>query len=146
MGGLSTPPTTKATSRAKYSLALLGLLTALRVGAQEAAHALASFLPLNQTSEQTVHLISAECGTFSEGDAEGWRAYTGGRLEGEDPDPFVVSFCPECAEREFRSFIPLVGDARQLDSQMPAPEAEGGFGSCLPLRLHSVHPWGKRAP
>jgi hypothetical protein len=41
--------------------------------------------------EQEIHLICAECGTFSEDDGEGWRAYTAGGLEGEeDPDPFVV--------------------------------------------------------
>jgi hypothetical protein len=53
-------------------------------------------------AKQKIHLICAECGTFSEGEAEGWRSYTSGGLEGEEaPDPFVVSFCPECAEREF---------------------------------------------
>ena len=30
--------------------------------------------------EQVIHLICAECGTFSEGEAEGWRAYTAGGL------------------------------------------------------------------
>jgi hypothetical protein len=81
---------------------VLGLLAALRGRrAQQAAHALAFFLPLNQTfipasrvlmqwadeletlgvvsstfemAEQVIHLICAECGTFSEGEAEGWRA------------------------------------------------------------------------
>jgi hypothetical protein len=52
--------------------------------------------------DQVIPLICAECGTVSEGEVEGWRAYTAGGLGGEeDPDPFVVSFCPACAEREF---------------------------------------------
>jgi hypothetical protein len=53
-------------------------------------------------TEQAIHLIcAAECGIVSEDDAEGWRAYTASGLEGdEDPDPFVVSFCPQCARRE----------------------------------------------
>ncbi len=39
-------------------------------------------------------LICAECGTESSPDAAGWRAYL-------DIDDDVVTFCPECAEREF---------------------------------------------
>jgi hypothetical protein len=40
------------------------------------------------------------CRAISEGEAIGWRAYVAGGLEGEE-DPFVVFFCPDCAEREF---------------------------------------------
>lgn len=39
-------------------------------------------------------LVCAECGTISEDDAKGWRAYL-------DVDDEAVTFCPECAEREF---------------------------------------------
>lgn len=49
-----------------------------------------------------VKLTCAECAAQSEGDAEGWRAYIAGGLEGEeDPDPAACFFCPECAEQEF---------------------------------------------
>jgi hypothetical protein len=39
-------------------------------------------------------LVCAECGAESEAGAVGWRAYL-------DDDEAVVTFCPECAKREF---------------------------------------------
>lgn len=39
-------------------------------------------------------LVCAECGATSTGTAEGWRAYL-------DDDDQAVTFCPDCAEREF---------------------------------------------
>lgn len=43
----------------------------------------------------------AECGRLADEDARGWRALHG-REHPEDP-PEVVTFCPECAEREFEA-------------------------------------------
>jgi hypothetical protein len=40
-------------------------------------------------------LVCAECGRESPPDARGWAAYL-------DDDDAAVTFCPECAEREFR--------------------------------------------
>jgi hypothetical protein len=39
-------------------------------------------------------LVCAECGAVSEPEARDWRAYL-------DEDGQAVTFCPECAEREF---------------------------------------------
>jgi hypothetical protein len=40
-------------------------------------------------------LVCAECGAVSPPDAAGWRALL------EDDDDQAVTFCPECAAREF---------------------------------------------
>jgi hypothetical protein len=37
-----------------------------------------------------------ECGTVAETAAKGWEAHIA-----EDSPPFVVIYCPRCAEREF---------------------------------------------
>jgi hypothetical protein len=47
-------------------------------------------------SRQT--LVCVECGATSAGEAEGWRAYP-------DVDGEAITFCPECAEREFESAL-----------------------------------------
>jgi DNA-directed RNA polymerase subunit RPC12/RpoP len=41
-----------------------------------------------------MRLVCAECGRESPPDAAGWRAYL-------DDDGKAVTFCPECAAREF---------------------------------------------
>jgi hypothetical protein len=41
-----------------------------------------------------------ECGGRSDERAKGWRAFLACDLR-EDEQPFVVTFCPDCAEREF---------------------------------------------
>lgn len=48
-------------------------------------------MPAKQTQ---LPLRCAECGRESDPDAAGWRAYL-------DDDDQAVTFCPECAEREF---------------------------------------------
>ena len=37
-----------------------------------------------------------ECRTVADADAKDWRAYIA-----EDQPPFMVIYCPKCAEREF---------------------------------------------
>jgi len=49
-------------------------------------------MPDPEITDQT--LVCAECATEADPEARGWRAY----LDSEDN---VVTFCPECAEREF---------------------------------------------
>jgi hypothetical protein len=41
-----------------------------------------------------------ECGVDADERAEGWRAYHGHEPD-EGEEPFVVFYCPVCAEREF---------------------------------------------
>jgi hypothetical protein len=43
---------------------------------------------------ERVALVCAECGRENPSDAAGWRAYL-------DDDGKAVTFCPECAAREF---------------------------------------------
>jgi hypothetical protein len=47
-----------------------------------------------ETASGGLQLICAECGAMSPSDAAGWRAYL-------NDDGEAVTFCPECAEREF---------------------------------------------
>lgn len=45
-------------------------------------------------------LNCVECGAESDQLASGWQAYVANKL---DEETEVLMFCPECAEREFRS-------------------------------------------
>ena len=48
---------------------------------------------------ELARLTCLECGTRSDEQARGWRAYIGG---GHDDDPVEVGvYCPDCAAREF---------------------------------------------
>jgi hypothetical protein len=56
-----------------------------------------------------MRLICAECGTQSDELAKGWRAYHA--VEELTDDEYLLSFCPECAAREFGAArTPQVGD------------------------------------
>jgi hypothetical protein len=46
-------------------------------------------------------LVCVECSTSSDAAARGWKAYIGGGYEGEAIT--VGTFCPACAEREFKT-------------------------------------------
>jgi hypothetical protein len=50
--------------------------------------------PGEEFQPTAVFLVCAECGAVSPPDATSWRAYL-------DIDGEAVTFCPECAEREF---------------------------------------------
>jgi hypothetical protein len=41
-----------------------------------------------------------ECGTISEGDADGWRAYIA-FIEEDGKPPEIAIYCPACANLEF---------------------------------------------
>ena len=41
-----------------------------------------------------------ECGVRADEQARAWRAYRGD-VPGEDDQPTVLVYCPDCAEREF---------------------------------------------
>jgi hypothetical protein len=47
-----------------------------------------------------VTLRCVECGLEADEDAAGWRAYLGHDPR-EDEEPVVVTYCPDCARREF---------------------------------------------
>jgi hypothetical protein len=46
--------------------------------------------------------------------AKGWRAYRGD-LPGEDPEPYLLFYCPNCAEREFGPFAAAEDPAEAAD-------------------------------
>jgi hypothetical protein len=46
-------------------------------------------------------LICAECGAEAPPDAGGWRAYVVGVGDEMDDEEEVMTYCPECAAREF---------------------------------------------
>jgi hypothetical protein len=48
-----------------------------------------------------VRLTCAECGTQSDEEAKGWRAYHA--VEELTDEDFLLPFCPTCASREFGS-------------------------------------------
>jgi hypothetical protein len=48
-------------------------------------------------------LKCVECGAESDQLASGWQAYAANKLDEDEPETEVLMFCPECAEREFRS-------------------------------------------
>jgi hypothetical protein len=48
--------------------------------------------------QATPSLICAECGAESTADAAGWRGYL-------TDDDEAVTFCPECASREFGAYV-----------------------------------------
>jgi hypothetical protein len=48
-------------------------------------------------------LKCVECGAETDRLASGWRAYVADDLDEDEPEAKVLMFCPECAEREFRS-------------------------------------------
>jgi hypothetical protein len=50
--------------------------------------------PVGRDENDLAPLVCAECGRSSPPNAAGWRAYL-------DDDDQAVTFCPECAEREF---------------------------------------------
>jgi hypothetical protein len=50
---------------------------------------------------EELHCI--ECGAASV-NAVGWRTYVVGVGDEVDPDEEVVTYCPECAEREFGGY------------------------------------------
>jgi hypothetical protein len=60
-------------------------------------------MPTSDAEAEPALLRCAECGRQSEPDAAGWRAYL-------DDDDQAVTFCSECAEREF-------GKARRADGR-----------------------------
>jgi hypothetical protein len=45
-------------------------------------------------------LCCVDCGQEADHHAAGWRVYVG-QEPGEDEDPFAVTYCPGCAQREF---------------------------------------------
>jgi hypothetical protein len=49
---------------------------------------------ISRTGVSPNPVVCAECGATSDARAEGWRAYL-------DDCTQAVTFCPECAEREF---------------------------------------------
>jgi hypothetical protein len=51
-------------------------------------------------SKTVQRLKCALCGRWSEGEAEGWRAYRNDDLTDAQPLE-IVFFCPDCADREF---------------------------------------------
>lgn len=56
-------------------------------------------LTMARVELQPAPLICLECESVSGADAQGWKAYLGGTVDGEDLE--VGIFCPDCAEREF---------------------------------------------
>jgi len=46
-------------------------------------------------------LVCQECGTHSSESARGWRAYRADDVEDDADEPGVLTYCPECSEREF---------------------------------------------
>jgi hypothetical protein len=72
-------------------------------------------------------LMCVECGTFSDREAWGWRAYH--MNDSEDRGrPAVACYCPTCAEREFEGTTgALLGNVRSGGYTVPATRVDGNL-------------------